>query len=124
MHRKDDNPETVRERLRVYHRETEPLVVYYESGGCSGASTAGVTRTRSGRRSASCSRPKLPPSRPRCRRAYVPACTSRVDAGVSAGNTPPPTRNGKAEGSMSIVTVLIIVVVVLLVLGLVRRGRV
>ena len=32
-HRKDDNPETVRERLRVYHRETEPLVVYYEQRG-------------------------------------------------------------------------------------------
>jgi adenylate kinase len=27
--RADDNPETVRERLRVYHRETEPLVAYY-----------------------------------------------------------------------------------------------
>lgn len=28
--RADDNPETVRERLRVYHRLTEPLVEYYE----------------------------------------------------------------------------------------------
>ena len=28
--RTDDNPETVRERLRVYHGETEPLVRYYE----------------------------------------------------------------------------------------------
>ena len=28
--REDDNPETVRERLRVYHGETEPLVAYYE----------------------------------------------------------------------------------------------
>jgi adenylate kinase len=27
--REDDRPETVRERLRVYHRETEPLVAYY-----------------------------------------------------------------------------------------------
>jgi adenylate kinase len=27
--RQDDRPETVRERLRVYHRETEPLVAYY-----------------------------------------------------------------------------------------------
>ncbi|MBP5285106.1 MAG: nucleoside monophosphate kinase [Kiritimatiellae bacterium] len=27
--RKDDNPETVKDRLAVYHRETEPLVAYY-----------------------------------------------------------------------------------------------
>jgi adenylate kinase len=27
--RRDDRPETVRERLRTYHRETEPLVAYY-----------------------------------------------------------------------------------------------
>jgi adenylate kinase len=32
--RDDDNPETVRERLRVYHEETEPLVAYYEERGC------------------------------------------------------------------------------------------
>jgi adenylate kinase len=31
--REDDRPETVRERLRVYHRATEPLVAYYESRG-------------------------------------------------------------------------------------------
>ena len=31
--RKDDLPETVRERLRVYHRETEPLVAYYAERG-------------------------------------------------------------------------------------------
>ena len=31
--RKDDNPETVRDRLVVYHRETEPLVAYYEAKG-------------------------------------------------------------------------------------------
>jgi adenylate kinase len=31
--RADDDPETVRERLRVYHRETEPLVDYYEARG-------------------------------------------------------------------------------------------
>ena len=28
--REDDRPETVRERLRVYHRETEPLIAYYD----------------------------------------------------------------------------------------------
>lgn len=27
--REDDRPETVRERLRVYHHDTEPLVAYY-----------------------------------------------------------------------------------------------
>ena len=32
--REDDRPETVRERLRVYHRETEPVVGYYETRGC------------------------------------------------------------------------------------------
>jgi adenylate kinase len=31
--REDDRPETVRERLRVYHRETEPLVAYYGDRG-------------------------------------------------------------------------------------------
>jgi adenylate kinase len=31
--RADDNPDTVRERLRVYHRETEPLIDYYASRG-------------------------------------------------------------------------------------------
>jgi adenylate kinase len=31
--REDDDPETVRERLRVYHRETEPLVAYYGERG-------------------------------------------------------------------------------------------
>jgi adenylate kinase len=31
--RSDDNPETVRERLRVYHEETEPLVGYYDKRG-------------------------------------------------------------------------------------------
>lgn len=31
--RDDDTPETARERLRVYHEETEPLVAYYEERG-------------------------------------------------------------------------------------------
>lgn len=31
--RKDDNPETVADRLAVYHRQTEPLVAYYEGRG-------------------------------------------------------------------------------------------
>ena len=31
--RQDDDPETVKERLRVYHGETEPLVDYYEDRG-------------------------------------------------------------------------------------------
>jgi adenylate kinase len=31
--RADDKPETVRERLRVYHHETEPLVEHYERQG-------------------------------------------------------------------------------------------
>ncbi|MBQ2628919.1 MAG: nucleoside monophosphate kinase, partial [Kiritimatiellae bacterium] len=31
--RKDDNPDTVRDRLVVYHRETEPLVAFYEGKG-------------------------------------------------------------------------------------------
>jgi adenylate kinase len=31
--REDDTPQTVRERLRVYHRETEPLVDYYSRRG-------------------------------------------------------------------------------------------
>jgi adenylate kinase len=28
--RDDDDPETVRERLKVYHHETEPLIAYYD----------------------------------------------------------------------------------------------
>jgi len=33
IQRKDDTPETVRERLKVYHRETEPLVGFYAERG-------------------------------------------------------------------------------------------
>ncbi len=31
--RKDDNPETVRDRLSVYHSQTEPLIAYYRERG-------------------------------------------------------------------------------------------
>jgi adenylate kinase len=31
--RKDDNPDTVKDRLVVYHRETEPLIAFYENKG-------------------------------------------------------------------------------------------
>lgn len=33
IQRKDDAPETVKERLRVYHEQTEPLKDYYEKQG-------------------------------------------------------------------------------------------
>ena len=33
VQRKDDAPETVLERLRIYHQETEPLKSYYEKQG-------------------------------------------------------------------------------------------
>lgn len=33
IQRKDDAPETVKERLRVYHEQTEPLKEYYEKQG-------------------------------------------------------------------------------------------
>ncbi len=33
IQRKDDAPETVRERLRVYHEQTEPLKDYYQKTG-------------------------------------------------------------------------------------------
>ncbi len=33
IRRKDDTPETVRERLKVYHTETEPLVDFYANRG-------------------------------------------------------------------------------------------
>lgn len=33
IQRKDDTPETVRERLKVYHMETEPLVDFYRQRG-------------------------------------------------------------------------------------------
>ena len=33
IQRKDDTPETVRERLKVYHTETEPLVDFYAQRG-------------------------------------------------------------------------------------------
>ena len=33
IQRKDDTPETVRERLKVYHSETEPLVDFYAQRG-------------------------------------------------------------------------------------------
>jgi adenylate kinase len=33
VQREDDREETVRRRLDVYHRQTEPLVQYYEERG-------------------------------------------------------------------------------------------
>lgn len=33
VRRKDDDPETVKERLRVYHIETEPLIDFYSARG-------------------------------------------------------------------------------------------
>ena len=33
VHRADDDPETVRNRLEVYRRQTEPLVEFYRGGG-------------------------------------------------------------------------------------------
>lgn len=33
IQRRDDSPETVRERLKVYHTETEPLVDFYAARG-------------------------------------------------------------------------------------------
>lgn len=33
VQRKDDHPDTVRERLRVYHEQTEPLIDYYTKTG-------------------------------------------------------------------------------------------
>ncbi|WDT93443.1 adenylate kinase [Thermoleophilum album] len=33
IQRDDDKPETIRRRLEVYHRETEPLVAWYEQRG-------------------------------------------------------------------------------------------
>lgn len=33
IHRKDDQPETIKERLDVYHRDTEPLIGYYRAQG-------------------------------------------------------------------------------------------
>ena len=33
VQRKDDHPDTVLERLKVYHTETEPLKAYYEKQG-------------------------------------------------------------------------------------------
>jgi adenylate kinase len=34
IQRKDDNAETVKERLMVYQKETAPLIQYYEKEGC------------------------------------------------------------------------------------------
>ncbi|HLF90196.1 MAG TPA: adenylate kinase [Anaerolineales bacterium] len=31
--REDDNPETIRERLQVFHHETAPLIAYYRNSG-------------------------------------------------------------------------------------------
>lgn len=33
IQRRDDHPDTVRERLRVYHEQTEPLKTYYQQQG-------------------------------------------------------------------------------------------
>ena len=44
--RKDDNPETVKDRLVVYHRETEPLIAFYRGKGllASVDGTTGIDR--------------------------------------------------------------------------------
>ena len=34
VQRKDDHPDTVKERLQVYHEQTEPLKHYYSQQGC------------------------------------------------------------------------------------------
>ncbi|MBO6164265.1 MAG: adenylate kinase [Lachnospiraceae bacterium] len=34
VQRKDDNPETVQNRLDVYHEQTQPLIDYYKALGC------------------------------------------------------------------------------------------
>ena len=46
--RDDDDPETVKERLRVYHGETEPLVRYYDERGLLRRSTAPASRRVAG----------------------------------------------------------------------------
>ena len=33
IQRDDDRPESIRARLETYHRETEPLIGYYEERG-------------------------------------------------------------------------------------------
>ncbi|HOQ64271.1 MAG TPA: nucleoside monophosphate kinase, partial [Clostridia bacterium] len=33
IHRADDQPDTIRHRLEVYHRQTEPLITYYRETG-------------------------------------------------------------------------------------------
>jgi adenylate kinase len=33
VRRSDDNPEIIKERLRTYHAQTEPLIAYYEKRG-------------------------------------------------------------------------------------------
>lgn len=33
VRRSDDNPEVIKERLRTYHAQTEPLIAYYEKRG-------------------------------------------------------------------------------------------
>lgn len=33
VQRKDDHPDTVKDRLRVYHDQTEPLKAYYQKTG-------------------------------------------------------------------------------------------
>ena len=33
MQREDDKPETIRKRLEVYHRQTAPLIAFYEERG-------------------------------------------------------------------------------------------
>ncbi len=40
IQRNDDQEETVRERLKVYHEQTEPLIEYYSNWAASGDSMA------------------------------------------------------------------------------------
>lgn len=48
VQRDDDREETVRKRLEVYHRQTQPLIEYYRKWAASGDSRAPVHRRVSG----------------------------------------------------------------------------
>ena len=46
VQRDDDKPETVQQRLSVFHEQTKPLIDYYETPACCAASTAPARPTR------------------------------------------------------------------------------
>ena len=73
IQREDDKEETVRNRLDVYHAQTEPLIAYYSTWSASGDARAPKHRkSTASPASRRCATRPLPPSNPDSLQALSP----------------------------------------------------